>query len=283
LQINNLINFISEGIAVEQTKQKIKDTEDALARVTLKIAECKKNSQDYSIAKDMLKTLRSSWFILSFDEKNIFVSKETYENMVSIMYGMDYNEFVKQYLEKSDMGIGMIDKIIVYVDDIADVKSIAKVIADIGYNPSYALNAFDNLTTSLQTSKIIGFIVMFAFFIITIINMNNAYDMYLRNSQKDIGILKHYGYSEKMILSIYMKNFRNILYMTFGIISALTVVAAFLLMKSYIYIFPCISMLIVIIVMFVLLMIVYLISRRNAKKIINKNVLVLVKFSKENE
>lgn len=73
LQINNLINFISEGIAVEQTKQKIKDTEDELARVTLKIAECKKNSQDYSITKDMLKTLRSSWFILSFDEKRLII------------------------------------------------------------------------------------------------------------------------------------------------------------------------------------------------------------------
>ena len=73
LQINNLINFISEGISVEHTKQKIKDTEDELARVIEKIAECKKNSQDYSITKDMLKTLRSSWFILSFDEKRLII------------------------------------------------------------------------------------------------------------------------------------------------------------------------------------------------------------------
>ena len=73
IQINNLINFISNGIAVEQTKLKIKEAHDELENVTQKITECKRNTQDYSITKDMLNNLRTSWFVLSFDEKRLII------------------------------------------------------------------------------------------------------------------------------------------------------------------------------------------------------------------
>ena len=74
-----------QSLYQEENKPTIKEIISVLSEIPLdelnqypalvieKIAECKKNSQDYSITKDMLKTLRSSWFILSFDEKRLII------------------------------------------------------------------------------------------------------------------------------------------------------------------------------------------------------------------
>lgn len=72
-QITNLINFLSNGIAVNEIKEKIKKLEQDKAEIenTLILIEDKeeKNKKSYN----MLQNLQSAWFKMTFEEKRIII------------------------------------------------------------------------------------------------------------------------------------------------------------------------------------------------------------------
>ena len=60
-QIENLINFISNGIAVEETSKKIKELEKEKTNIEEKIKNSKQREKANKVAFEMVKSLKSTW------------------------------------------------------------------------------------------------------------------------------------------------------------------------------------------------------------------------------
>lgn len=209
----------------------------------------------------------------------LYVSLTMYKNIVENMYDISYDAFLEKVNNGQDFGITDVSKILIYVENIGKVKDVAKLLEDDGYILSYTLNAFDNIVQSLNTTKILGFLLIICFLVITVANMLFSSEMYLNNSQKDMGILLHYGYNKKDVVKMYSYNFKMMMINTFGIVIVALALSGVIFIKSNLLQ----NIFIVIVITLLMLLAVYYLIRKKIQKRVNKNTLELLKFSKENE
>ena len=72
-QIENLINFISNGIAVEETSKKIKELEKEKTNIEEKIKNSEQREKANKIAFEMVKSLKSTWIYMTFEEQRSII------------------------------------------------------------------------------------------------------------------------------------------------------------------------------------------------------------------
>lgn len=72
-QISNLVSFLSEGIALEETKKKLKVLEEEKANLKNTLCEIKDKEEKNINSHQMLKNLQSTWFKMEFEEKRIII------------------------------------------------------------------------------------------------------------------------------------------------------------------------------------------------------------------
>lgn len=72
-QISNLVSFLSEGIALEETKKKLKVLEEEKANLQNTLCEIKDKEEKNINSYEMLKNLQSTWFKMEFEEKRIII------------------------------------------------------------------------------------------------------------------------------------------------------------------------------------------------------------------
>ena len=68
-QINNLLNNIASGIAVEETNNKINELEKEKETIEDKLIESDQKEKDNKVSLNMIKNLKSTWFEMDFDEQ----------------------------------------------------------------------------------------------------------------------------------------------------------------------------------------------------------------------
>ncbi len=73
LQIGNLINFISDGIAVEDIKTKIEELEQERKSILEIIDNSKNNEEQNIVSLEMLRNLQNTWNKMTFEEKRIII------------------------------------------------------------------------------------------------------------------------------------------------------------------------------------------------------------------
>lgn len=72
-QIENLVNFIAENIAVEVTKKKLENLEREKETLEKEISDIKSKNEKNINKLDILKNLQSSWFNMTFDEQRLII------------------------------------------------------------------------------------------------------------------------------------------------------------------------------------------------------------------
>ena len=72
-QINNLINFISDGIAVDDIKKKIEELEQERKSILEIIDNAKNNQEQNRGSLEMLRNLQNTWSKMTFEEKRIII------------------------------------------------------------------------------------------------------------------------------------------------------------------------------------------------------------------
>ncbi len=72
-QINNLINFISDGIAVEDTKKKIEELEQERKSILEIIDNANNNEEQNKNSLEMLRNLQATWNKMTFEEKRMII------------------------------------------------------------------------------------------------------------------------------------------------------------------------------------------------------------------
>ena len=73
MQINNLIDFISNGIAVEDTKNKLSELEKERKTILEIIDKSKKNEEQNKHSLEMLRNLQTAWNRMTFEEKRVII------------------------------------------------------------------------------------------------------------------------------------------------------------------------------------------------------------------
>ena len=68
-QINNLLNNIASGIAVEETNKKINELEKEKDTIEEKLIESEQKEKDNKVSLNMIKNLKATWFDMDFDEQ----------------------------------------------------------------------------------------------------------------------------------------------------------------------------------------------------------------------
>ena len=68
-QINNLLNNIASGIAVEETNNKINELEKEKENIEEKLIESDQKEKDNKVSLNMIKNLKATWFDMDFDEQ----------------------------------------------------------------------------------------------------------------------------------------------------------------------------------------------------------------------
>lgn len=68
-QIKNLLNNIANGIAVEETNNKINELEKEKETIEEKLIESEQKEKDNKVSLNMIKNLKATWFDMDFDEQ----------------------------------------------------------------------------------------------------------------------------------------------------------------------------------------------------------------------
>lgn len=220
---------------------------------------------------------------LNFSDNTLnknYVSFNTYRKIIENMFDTTWDDFSSNYDKDFSYGINSIYKIHIYVDEISQVKKIASFITNNGYNTTYMLNAFDNFDMSLKNTFNIAIIFILIIFSMTATNLILSIKSYLKIQQKDMGILKQFGYSNKRIYKIFKKNLSKM----FNILAFIILIYSniigliFIDIQNYKYILG-LTVILVLTVFGINKLIVITILRNY----INKDILKLIKYNKEFE
>ena len=68
-QINNLLNFIASGIAVDETNKKITELEREKEQIEEKLLSSDKKEKDNKVSLNMITNLKATWIDMDFDEQ----------------------------------------------------------------------------------------------------------------------------------------------------------------------------------------------------------------------
>ena len=68
-QINNLLNFIASGIAVDETNKKITELEKEKEMIEEKLISSDQKEKDNKVSLNMITNLKATWFDMDFDEQ----------------------------------------------------------------------------------------------------------------------------------------------------------------------------------------------------------------------
>ena len=92
-QIKNLLNNIANGIAVEETNNKINELEKEKETIEEKLIESDQKEKDNKVSLNMIKNLKSTWFEMDFDEQRRIIEHLidkviVNDNEISIYYNI---------------------------------------------------------------------------------------------------------------------------------------------------------------------------------------------------
>lgn len=215
------------------------------------------------------------------ESNTYFVNYNTYKNIICTIFGIDWNNFVENYNDSNPYGVEAVSKVFIYVDNLKYVDKMADVISGAGYAVNYTFKAFDHFDGSMKNTFWIFMILTAFIIIITSINTVMSFNSYLKIQQKDMGILRHYGYDKNAVSKIYAHNVNKIFLIIISAVLAITLIMSFIFIDvNMIPIsFPLICAIVLIPLIIVNRYIVYSLVR----KYTSQSIIKLLKYSKEFE
>ena len=233
-------------------------------------------TKEYSLTQKEAETNEVFKIYEVLEIKTYFVSFDTYKEMFRICFEEDFSgNALKKYQE-----VKPIYKVFVYVDDIANVESIAKILNKSDYMTNFVFQSFDEIGQALGSSLVVMLAVAIVLTIFTIISLLLSFRAYINLASKDIGILKQMGYSSREVQFIYSSALHK-MFLLIALLSSVVIMViavTILSIEDMLYIIGYILILNVVLgLLSKVVDVVFL------KKKVNENVLQLLKTNKEFE
>lgn len=168
-----------------------------------------------------------------------------------------------------------IDEIYIYIDDLNDLNPVVDKLRSDHYSTTYAFDSFENLSSDLSKSTALYHVILVVIIVLSSIYIVLTYKNFIKLQQKDMGILKLFGYREKEICAIY----RRVLYKLLAVVFGLTCI--FNIVVSYKNLWA--LSLVISTELVILLAIAFVIGKYSIQRMANKGMLYLLKYGKEFE
>lgn len=123
-------------------------------------------------------------------EDELIASEETFKEILDIMFPKN------KYID--------IEKIYINVESVENIKDIARILSDNKYNVNHAFEYYDDLDTSVEKLIRLSAVVLLILLIFTVCLLTGLFELMLKNSVGDIAVLKHLGYTKRIIAKIYL-------------------------------------------------------------------------------
>lgn len=123
-------------------------------------------------------------------EDELIASEETFKEILDIMFPKS------KYID--------IEKIYINVESVENIKDIARILSDNKYNVNHAFEYYDDLDTSVEKLIRLSAVVLLILLIFTVCLLTGLFELMLKNSVGDIAVLKHLGYTKRIIAKIYL-------------------------------------------------------------------------------
>lgn len=228
-------------------------------------------TKQYTVS-NVLKSRTSSAIIDMEDEQFVdyaYVTMDTFQSIQKIV-SIDETESVYDLLKA----------IYVDVESIYDVDQCAKLLEENGYLIDYTFDDFDAMSTTIKNSTLFLNLLLIIMVFSASVNLLLSFCDYLKLQQKDVGILKYYGFSISDVMKIYRGNINGI-FRVCEIVAAIACVVMGMMFHLENWWIVSGGMLIIVIIGMLVLR--FIVNQVILKKIVTKDVLTLVKDTKEFE
>lgn len=210
-----------------------------------------------------------------------YISYNTYKKIIEKCYKTSWDDFTKRYDDDEDFGTAAVSRIFVDVEKISNVEAVAKAVSEDGYNTNYTFKAFDNFDESMKATLLISVMLIVLITVVTGLSSLYSFKAYLKVQKKDMGILKHYGYTAGEIQKIYSRNVNKVFIFVAAAAIAFSMVLAVIMLREYNIISGLIMSSLAVIIPTVIVNLI--IKKTVIKKYSKESILDLIKKSKEFE
>lgn len=212
-------------------------------------------------------------------DSKLYVNMDTYRQIIQESFDVDFETFMKKYDSGENYMMSVLPYLYVYVDDLDSVEPVAQTLEKNDYTTRYTFKAFDDFASSIGTTQSLLLVLVSVLFTVIAVILILYFYNYYKSQQKDIGILLHMGFARKDVLAIYTKNLRRCFGITLitGLIYSAAVGAAIVTYNKI----P--AILLTSAAIAVIVAAIYFIIFAMVKRIINRDLMYLIKFSKEIE
>ena len=211
--------------------------------------------------------------------ENSYVSHNDYKQIIEQIYDIKWNEIQDNYDNGYNYGMNMIESYYVYVNDISDVKAIAEELENENYCTQYTMKAFQNLDGTVRLIIISAILFVMLIVIISTTSTIISFRNYYKLQQKDMGILKQMGYSQKTVWGIYSHGLNCI----FGIILSAVFIVGSIIGMGILEKSNFIALGGVLLEVIILMIIIWGVISNILYRYTQKDILILLKLSKEAE
>lgn len=219
------------------------------------------NTYEYEI-EDLDNALVENILFNSQNElTTFFANKQTFSSIVTAMF-KEGDNFVD------------LEELIINVSDLEDISSVKSLLEENGYFVSYAFTTFEDLPAFIVQSSAFHVIIFVLLLVFSMACIFISYKNYINVQKKDIGVLKHFGYSNDKIMYIYSCPLKINIF----IISGVTFIFNLWQYKD--------KAIFGIVTLFMILLsgILYVVIKRCIiKSYVEKDILALIKYDKEFE
>lgn len=135
----------------------------------------------------------------------VYVSTATFWRIAEVMFAESRDKVIASYEAGALPMTPLVSGVYVDVPDIGQVRRVASALDISGYYGSYALQAFDDVESSLQAQRRLGAALGVAVLLGVGAYLTLSWRSYLRLSRRDIGIMKQWGVDHAQIRRAYRR------------------------------------------------------------------------------
>jgi cell division protein FtsX len=141
----------------------------------------------------------------SSDFRPLVVDLPTFQRLATASLGGTWDDLVQRY-EAGELALTpLVGAVYVRIARLDDVETAAHQLQTAGYDIDYALEAFDDLSSTLRATELLGAIVVLVVTAAAVVGLTTSWTTYFTLSRRDIGMLRHFGFDQRTIRSVYAR------------------------------------------------------------------------------
>ncbi len=154
----------------------------------------------------------------------LIVNGATFGKIIATSTGLAWDEVRRSYDAGTLEGWPLVRSVFVWVSDLNEVRGLADQLESEGWSTSYTLRAFKDVEDNLIRTRLVGggvaLVISAGAVVLGLLSLNT----WLRLARRDMGLLRHMGYSVTDVCSMYRRRVSMVVWPVAAVIAVLAAV-----------------------------------------------------------